>query len=153
MLAAGPPWCSCGRERLAMFKSDTMLSSWASREGISWSYTARGPYFHFCQPCHSETWAADIREPVGNRSTRPFTPSWRNQGAQWSLLMGHMCVRESPPEFCSSRAREQARRLPAARPSEAAAERGRRCRGLCNAPPQQPGGSILKLYFGYALGS
>ena len=63
---------------------------------------------------------------------------------QRGLLLGDMCVTESPPEFHSLVVREQARRLPAAKLSEAAAERRRRCRAFVESfsQGQRAGGGV-----------
>ena len=92
MCAAGPPLCGCG-VKLAQLKTPALRSSWASREGVSWSESGRGPYFHFCQSCHLGIWPEDARPPVGNRFCRPGQPSWPGKGDRKRALLG------TPPPY------------------------------------------------------
>ena len=109
MGTTGPPLCPCCGTALAQLKTTELQAAWAPREGVSWSSSARRPYFHFCQPCHMRIWPEDVRPPHSNRFCRPGQPSWQGRGERQRALLGDLCLNTSPPELYSAVAQEKAR--------------------------------------------
>ena len=104
MCAAVPPLCPCGSHRVAQLKKPDLRSAWASREGVSWSHSAREPYFFFCQRCHMGIWPEDVRPPNSNRNCRPGQPSWTGKGERKRALLGDLCITQAPLEPYSAAA-------------------------------------------------
>jgi hypothetical protein len=110
-MAAGPPRCPCGEHLLAQLKTPEMRATWATREGISWSWYRGVAYFHFCHKCHNTHWRTDVRGAKGNRHTRPRDAD-PMAGTASRKANGELFYLTAPaPEFLSPVVRQQAKRF------------------------------------------
>ena len=110
-MAAGPPRCPCGEHLLAQLKTPEMRATWATREGISWSWYRGVAYFHFCHKCHNTHWRTDVRGAKGNRHTRPRDAD-PMAGTASRKANGELFYLTAPaPEFLNPVVRQQAKRF------------------------------------------